>query len=38
MEGREEEEEEGGKDVGASASVLMPANMGEEEVGESSHS
>lgn len=33
-----EEEEEGGKDVGASASVLTPANMGEEEVGEFSHS
>ena len=38
MERWEEEEKEGRKDVGASASVLTPANMGEEEVGDSSHS
>lgn len=35
---RQGKEEEGGKDVGASASVLTPASMGEGEVGESSHS
>lgn len=38
MERWEEEEKEGRKDVGASASVLTPANMGEEEVWGSSHS